>query len=281
MVKAMIKRLLPRELRDLVFAVNHYRHAHGVYPRLLRPRTLNEKILRRKVFDRRPLFTTLADKYAVRQFVADRVGSAVLPRLYCVTTDPETIAFDSLPRKFVVKPTHASGWVRVVHDEDTIDRQELIQTCKRWLGSSYYEFLHERGYKDVPRRIMIEEFIDDGSGESPTDYKFFTFRGKVHLIQIDTSRFSGHRRSLYDLEWRDTGTRVTYDRIAAPLPRPANLDLMLQTAAALGRDLDFVRVDLYDVGRQIYFGEMTATPGCGASRFEPELMDYKLGTLWL
>jgi hypothetical protein len=281
MVNEIIKGLLPREVRDLVFAVNHYRRAHGVYPRLLRPRTLNEKILRRKVFDRRPLFATFADKYAVRSFVADRLGPGILPRLYCVTTDPVTIAFDSLPRKFVVKPTHASGWVRVVQDRDALDRQELIQTCKRWLGSSYYEFLRERGYKDVPRRIMIEEFIDDGSGETPTDYKFFTFHGEVHLIQIDRSRFSGHRRSMYDPQWRDTGTRVTYDRIGEPLPRPANLDLMLQTAATLGRDLDFVRVDLYDVGRQIYFGEMTPTPGCGASRFEPELMDYRLGTLWI
>lgn len=281
MVSEIIKGLLPRQIRDLVFAVNHYRRAHGVYPRLLRPRTLNEKILRRKVFDRSPLFTTFADKYAVRSYVADRVGPGILPRLHCVTTDPATIAFDSLPRKFVVKPTHASGWVRVVHDKDAIDRQELLQTCRRWLRLSYYEFLRERGYKDVPRRIMIEEFIDDGSGGTPTDYKFFTFRGEVHLIQIDTSRFSGHRRSMYDAQWQDTGTRVTYDRIETPLPRPANLDLMLQTAATLGRDLDFVRVDLYDVGRQIYFGEMTATPGCGALRFEPELMDYRLGTLWV
>jgi hypothetical protein len=281
MVKAIIKGWVPREVRDLVFAVNHYRRAHGVYPRLLRPRTLNEKILRRKVFDRRSLFTTFADKYAVRPFVADRLGSGILPRLYCVTTDPATIPFDSLPQKFVIKPTHGSGWLRVVQDKDAIDRQELIQTCTRWLESSYYEFLRERLYKDVPRRILIEEFIDDGSGETPTDYKFFTFQGTVHLIQIDTSRFSGHRRSLYDPQWRDTGARLKYDRIGIPLPRPENLDLMLQTAAMLGRDLDFVRVDLYDAGRQIYFGEMTPTPGCGALRFEPELMDYKLGTLWV
>ena len=281
MVTDIIKGLLPREVRDLVFAVRHYRHAHGVYPRLLRPRTLNEKILRRKMFDHRPLFTTFADKYAVRNFVAERLGPEILPRLHYVTTDPATIPFDSLPQKFVVKPTHGSGWVRVVRDKDAIDRQELIRTCERWLGSSYYEFLRERGYKDVPRRIMIEEFIDDGSGDTPTDYKFFTFHGKVHLIQIDTSRFSGHRRSMYDPQWRDTGTRVNYDRIEVPLPRPANLELLLQTAAVLGRDLDFVRVDLYDVGSRIYFGEMTPTPGCGALRFEPELMDYRLGTYWV
>jgi hypothetical protein len=61
---------------------------------------------------------------------------------------------------------------------------------------------------------------------------------------------------------------------------PPNLELMLQTAEALGADLDFVRVDLYDVGNRIYFGEMTSTPGGGFVRFDPQAMDEHLGQLW-
>jgi hypothetical protein len=169
-IKSILKTCLPDEVRDLVFAVRQHKRVHGEYPRILRPRTFNEKILRRKVFDRRAIFTTFADKYAVREYVAARVGPQILPKIYYVTTDPASIPFNNLPQRFVVKPTHGSGWVRVVLDKDALDRQELIRTCNQWLGRSYYEFLREHEYKNIPRRIMVEEFIDDGSGCVPKDY---------------------------------------------------------------------------------------------------------------
>jgi hypothetical protein len=112
------------------------------------------------------------------------------------------------------------------------------------------------------------------------DYKFFTFHGKVHLIQIDGSRFTHHRCALYDRHWRDTGAGVQLERFDGPVREPPNLELMLQTAETLGADLDFVRVDLYDVGNRIYFGEMTTTPGGGFARFDPQAMDEHLGQLW-
>lgn len=127
---------------------------------------------------------------------------------------------------------------------------------------------------------MVEEFLDDGSGNSPTDYKFFVFDGRVRLIQIDTARFTGHRRALYHADWRDTRVRLAFDRFDEPLPKPRNLEQMLRTAEILGRQVDFVRVDLYDVGDRIYFGEVTPTPGGGMSRFEPETMNLWLGRLW-
>lgn len=281
MIISILKTCLPDEVRDLVFAVRQHKRAHGEYPRILRPRTFNEKILRRKVFDRRPILTTFADKYAVRDYVAQRVGPQILPAVYWLTTDPATIPFNTLPQRFVVKPTHGSGWVRVVLNKEAIDRQELIRTCGKWLAASYYEHLREHEYKHIPRRIIIEEFVDDGSGCAPKDYKFFTFNGKVHFIQVDGERFSGHRRSLFDRDWRDTGVRYNYEPIATPVPRPRNLELMLRTAERLSNNLDFVRVDLYDVGRRIYFGEMTSTPGCGVERFEPRSMDERLGKLWV
>jgi len=245
-----------------------------------RPRTFNEWVVRRKVFDRRPLFRTFADKYAVRQFVASRVSTDILPKLYCLESDPEKINFDILPQRFVVKPTHGSGWVRLVHDKDAVDRAELLRVCRRWLNADYYTVLRESQYKGIPRRIMIEEFIDDGAGSSPRDYKFFVFGGRVHVIQIDGDRFSGHRRLLYTRDWRDTGVRFHYERIETPVPKPPHFDLMVQIAEQLSDGMDFIRVDLYATERQVYFGEMTATPGCGVERFEPVAMDEMLGNLW-
>jgi hypothetical protein len=280
MLRAIARKYVPRVVRDLIFGIKMHRAAHGEYPRLVRPRTFNERILRRKVFDRRPVLAQLADKYAVRHYVAQRLGPEILPKIYCVTSDPTAIPFADLPQRFVVKPTHGSGWVRIVLDKAALDVQELIGTCNYWLATNYYNLLRERHYRQITPRIMVEEFIDDGSGSAPVDYKFYAFHGKVHLIQIDGSRFTGHRCSLYDRHWRDTGVRVQLERFDGPVHEPVNLGLMLQTAEKLSADLDFVRVDLYDVGSRIYFGEMTATPGGGFARFEPQAMDEHLGMLW-
>jgi hypothetical protein len=280
MLKAIARKYAPRVVRDLIFGIRAHHAAHGTYPRWVRPLTFNERILHRKVFDRRPILTQLTDKYAVRHYVAERLGPEILPELYCVTSNPATIPFAELPQRFVVKPTHGSGWVRIVSDKATLDVQELVNTCNRWLASSYYERTRERQYRDITPRIVVEEFIDDGSGSAPVDYKFFTFHGKAHLIQIDGSRFTRHRCSLYDPDWRDTGARVELEPFDRPVPEPRNLGLMLQTAERLAADLDFVRVDLYDTGSRIYFGEMTTAPGGGLAHFEPAEMDEHLGRLW-
>jgi hypothetical protein len=279
-VKHVVKACLPRLFRDLIFAIDAHRRALGEFPRILRPRTFNERILRRKVFDRRPLLSTFADKFGVRQFVADKVGSDILPQLHHVTTDPVSIDFEGLPQRFVVKASHGSGWVRVVWDKSAVDRQELVQTCNRWLATNYYNVLRERAYRTVPPRILIEEFIDDGSGGSPNDYKFYVFGGKVALIEVHGDRFADHRRSFYDTSWQDTGLKLKNERFSNVLPRPANLDAMMRIAQKLAEDIEFVRVDLYDTGRRVYFGEMTATPVCGLACFEPRAMDRQLGDLW-
>jgi hypothetical protein len=280
MLKAIARKYVPRVVRDLIVGIQGHHATHGEYPRLVRPRTFNERILRRKVFDRRPILTQLTDKYAVRHYVAQRLGPEILPAVYSVNSDPAAIPFADLPRPFVVKPTHGSGWVRIIRDKAALDVQELVNTCNLWLGTSYYNRTRERHYRQITPRIMVEEFIDDGSGSAPMDYKFFTFHGKVHLIQIDGFRFTHHRCALYDRDWRDTGARVQLDRFEDPIREPPNLALMLQTAEKLGAGLDFVRVDLYDVGSRIYFGEMTATPGGGFARFDPPAMDEHLGRLW-
>jgi len=280
MLKEIARRYAPRIVRDLICAIRSHRQTHGQFPQLLRPRTFNERILRRKVFDRRPILTQLTDKFAVRQYVMQRLGPDILPKLHCVTSDPASIPFADLPQRFVVKPTHGSGWVRLVLDKAALDIEELVHKCNQWLGTSYYNRTREQQYRRIPPRIIVEEFVDDGSGCAPMDYKFFTFHGRVHLIQIDGSRFTNHRCALYDRHWRDTGARVQLERFDGPVREPPNLALMLQTAETLGAGLDFIRVDLYDVGSRIYFGEMTSTPGGGFVRFDPQAMDEHLGRLW-
>jgi TupA-like ATPgrasp len=279
-LRTRVLNLLPDDLQDLYVAMRVHKTHHGRYPNLMRPRTFNEWIARRKALDRRPILTCFADKYAVREFVSKRVGSHILTELYCVTRDVAEIPFDSLPNRFVVKPTHGSGWVTVVRDKSQLDRDALLKQCRTWLASDYYKLRREWPYKNVVPQIIIEEFIDNGATEPASDVRFYVFGGKVELIQVDVGRFVGHERAFLDQNWNELPIKMRYPPVAAGVPKPPHLAEMLQIAEALGKDVDFVRVDLYDTGRRIVFGEITTTPVCGCGQFEPQSIDVQLGRLW-
>jgi hypothetical protein len=277
-----IKKKIWQVLRDWdwVIGVQMHRGKHGVFPNVLNPKTFNEKCLHRKVFDRSPLLAQVADKYAVRDYVETRLGAAILPKLYCVTSDPCTIPFDELPGRFVVKPTHGSGWVEVVADKSALNRARLIETCSTWLSQNYYEITREWVYKDIEPRILVEEFIDDGSGAAPSDFKFFVFHGRVEFIQIDAGRFTEHRRRLYSPAWQKLDITYEYPDIVGDVKRPTHLAEMIRAAEILGNDLDFIRADFYDTGDKLYFGELTTTPECCLGCFHPQEFDRYLGGLW-
>ena len=153
------------------------------------------------IFDRRPIFTELADKAAVRTRVLQRLGPDILPKLYHLTTWPADIPFDTLPDRFVVKPTHGSGWVWIVMDKAGLDRDALVRTCNDWLGRNYYDLTRERHYQLITPRILIEEFVGDSRTAPPDDYKLLVFNGVVKVIQLDRGRFGDHRRRLFTPAW--------------------------------------------------------------------------------
>ena len=179
-----------------------------------------------------------------------------------------------------MKPTHGSGWVRIVRDRSTVDRGQLVDTCRGWLATNYYDHTGDWIYKDIPPRILVEELIDDGSGRTPADYKLFTFDGRVRAIQVDVDRFVGHRRDLYSPDWRRFDVVYGYPNIIGGAARPPHLAAMIAAAEALGQGLDFIRADFYDTGRRIFFGELTVTPGNGLDWFEPRAFDTQLGAFW-
>ena len=277
-VLAILRRHRIREPYWLL-PVKYYWQSQGRLPNIVRPRTFNEKILYRIFFDRRRIWTEIADKAACRSFVESRIGGAFLPKLYWLTTDPANIPFEQFPEKFVVKATHGSGWVELVKDKTKVDREALIEKCRGWLTLNF-SIYGERHYRNIPPRIIVEEFIDNGGGQPPKDYKLFVFGGKVEMIQVDASRFSGHRRRLYRPDWERLPVQYEYEDIEGEVPAPPHLADMVAAGATLGRGLDFVRVDFYDIPDRLYFGELTATPDAGACRFRPQEFDHILGARW-
>ena len=271
---------LPDPWNILPSVFYRFKQTLGYYPNVLFPKTFNEKLQKRKLFDRRPILTLMSDKYAVRNYVREKLHVDISPRLYLVTDNPADISFKDLPEKFVIKPTHASNWVRIVQDKSLISEKELREECQKWLRRSYYDVSKEWVYKNIPRRLLVEELLEDGTGEVPRDYKFFVFAGKVQLIQVDVDRFRGHRRNLYDRHWNRLDVSFVYDTYGGALTQPKRLAEMIEYAEVLGDGLEFVRVDFYDLGSRVVFGEMTTTPENGFGKFVPESFDLYLGGLW-
>jgi TupA-like ATPgrasp len=270
--------LLPEPAAIALSAMLRHKRRYGVYPNFLRPKTFNEKVLHRIVFDRRPILTTLQDKYAVRDYVKERVGDHVLPRLFWVTKNPADIPFDKLPNRFVVKATHGCGFVYLVPDKACVDRKDVIAKCVSWLNSNYYNVAREWAYKRLERRIIVEEFISDGTGLTPMDYKCYVFGGRVQMIQVETRQFGDLRQDRYGRSWDRLDLTGRYKPIGG-VPRPDHLDGLIGYAEMLGDGLDFLRVDLYDAGK-VFFGEMTLYPAAGLKTFVPEKWNRYFGDLW-
>ncbi len=257
-----------------------YRH-HGYLPHLRHPRTFNEKICHRKLFRPVPGSAILADKYAVRAFVAERGYPEILNELLLVTQDPQEIDFATLPQAFVVKATHGAGWLRLVRNKDETSREELVAQCNRWLNTLYGNLYREFHYNQIKPAIVVERFLVDSRHGIPADYRFFVFHGKCHFIAVDYGADGAFTRTMYSPAWKPQPFSLKLpDGIVEP--RPARLDKMLEIAEALAKGFDFMRVDLYSVDDStIYFGEMTLTPSAGHGRVYPSVKwDFMLGSLW-
>ncbi|HLJ61283.1 MAG TPA: ATP-grasp fold amidoligase family protein [bacterium] len=275
-----VKAVLPEQVASMLILMRRHKLIFGVYPNLLHPVTYNEKLVHRILFDRRPIWARLQDKYAVREYVKERIGEQALTRLYWVTKDPADIPFDALPDKFVVKPTHASGWIVLVQDKTRLNQRELVGTCQRWLRENFFHCSRERPYKSIVPRIMIEEYINDGTGLVPRDYKLHVFDGRVEIISVMAGRFQDIRCTVHRRPWTKLDIKWGMEQLDADPAPPRHLEAMIEYAEALAKGLDYVRVDLYDTADKVYFGELTPTPGAGTFAFEPREFDNEMGKLW-
>ncbi len=252
------------------------------YPLNLRsPRTFNEKLQWLKLYNRKPEYTQMVDKYAVKEYVAKLIGEEYIIPTLGVWNRVEDIDFDTLPNQFVLKTTHGGGGNGVVicKDKATFNREEARKRLQQSLGSDIYRNLREWPYKNVPRRIIAEQFLVDESGVELKDYKFFCFHGKVKCFKVDFDRQIDHKANYYSPNWElmPFGEEVCPPDFSKKLCKPVNFEHMLTLASRLAGSIPFVRVDFYNVHGKIYFGEVTFFPAGGVGRFIPESWDDTMG----
>lgn len=257
-----------------------FKKGFGYVLNLEHPRTFNEKIQWLKLHDRTPLHTRCADKYAVRQYVAEKVGAEYLVPLLYHTENPADITPENLPEPpFIVKTSHASFGGIIVRDKVDLDCKTLRKTLARQMKVNYYFRSKEWQYRNIKPRIMVEQLIESKDGVVPTDYKIYCFHGEPRFIQMITGRYVDTRECFYDIDWSPLNFRLTYPFIKVPPNKPERLSTMLDVAATLSSDFCYARIDLYHEYGKVYFGEITHHPDSGFSMFDPPVWDRKLGNM--
>ena len=280
-IDGMYTSLLP----DKIYLKKLYKAKTGKELNLKNPTLFTEKLNWLKLYNRKPEYTVMADKYLARDFIAERIGKEYLVPLLAVYDSAEEIDFDALPNQFVLKCNHDSEVV-ICKDKKNNDFQskkyrfsntdEVRAYLKKRIGLNYFKASREWPYKNIPRKIVCEKFMENTNGEELHDYKLFVFNGKVKLIEVNSERFSGVcKEDHYDTDWNhfDVTGRPMYARGNA---KPAFLNQMIEISEKIAKDIPFIRVDFNYWNNNLYVGEFTFFYSGGMKLFK-EPWESKMG----
>lgn len=270
-------------LSDKCFIKFQYRALMGERLDLVMPLTYNQKLNWLKLYNRNPLYTILVDKYEVKKWVSQRLGGEdiIIPTI-SVYNSIEEINVKALPNQFVLKATHSGDSMGVVvcKDKSLFNEREALTQLKKSLKMNYYKLGREWPYKNVPRRIIAEKYMEDEYGEL-RDYKFFCFNGEVKALFVATNRSTGHVCfDYFDSNFNHLNLKQSHPNYNGIIDKPKNYERMVEIATKLSKGIPHVRVDLYNVNGEIFFGEMTFFHYGGLIPFHPSEWDYTFGS-WI
>jgi hypothetical protein len=269
---------IARRLPDDIYLQLKYRYIFGKKLDLKKTETFSEKLQWLKLNNKQPIYTTLVDKYEVKKYVSQKIGKEYVNPTLGVYDSFDEIDFDSLPQKFVLKVTHDSGGLIICKDKSKLNIAASREKIEKSLKTDFFVLGREWPYKNVKPRIIVENYMEDESGEELKDYKIFCFNGQPKIIQLDYDRFSGHHRNMYNTKWEILPFAFSYSQDKSrEFSKPKNLDEMLCLASELSKDMPFVRCDFYSISGKTVFGEMTFFPESGFGKFDPPKYDRKFG----
>lgn len=266
-------KLLPDRLYLTLLFINSF----GYKPDFDNPVTFNEKLQWLKLNDRKDIYTTMVDKYEVKKYVADIIGEEYIIPTLGVYNNFDDIDFSKLPNQFVIKCTHDSGGLVICKNKKELDLKKSKEKIEKSLKNNYYYSGREWPYKNVKPRLLIEKYM----GKDLNDYKIFCFNGEPKFTLVCSNRNGNFKNTdFYDNNWNLLSfTRENHLNNPNGIEKPKKLDEMLNIARNLSKNIPFVRVDLYDIDDDIYFGELTFYPSGGFEGFNPEEWDKKIGDM--
>lgn len=244
------------------------------------PKTFNEKIQWLKLYWQKKIIVDCADKYEVRKYLLNKQLDFLLNELYQVCDNPNDIEWEKLPSSYVIKTTNACATNIIVKDNSLINKEEVISKINRWLKVDYGKEHLEPHYSKIKPKIIVEKYIESKTGILQ-DYKFFCFNGRPEIILVIDERNmeTGYKkRGYYSLDWKYMDiTNLPKEHQLTDAKRPDKLISMIDIAKKLSKDFPFVRVDLYEEGGKIIFGELTFTPHGGMAKYYKENYEVELG----
>lgn len=267
-------RLLPSS----IYLKAKFRLLMGSPLHLGRPVTYNEKLQWLKLHDHNPLYHSLVDKAEVKDWVAGLIGEEYIVPTLGVWDRPEDIDWNALPEKFVLKCTHDSGSAVICRDKASFDRAAACRKLSAAMKVNFYWQDREWVYKGLKPKIIAEAYL----GDNVPDYKFFCFGGHPHIMFIATERGSREtetRFDFFDMEGCHVDLRNGHPNADIPPRLPQNFGLMQGLAAKLSEGIPTVRIDFYECGGKVYFGEYTFYHWGGMVPFEPDSFDRQLGEM--
>lgn len=274
-------------LPDLLYLKFQYKEQMGYPLSLKHPITFSEKMQWLKLYDRRPIYTTMVDKFAVKKYVADIIGEEYIIPTLGVWDRPEDIEWDILPNQFVLKCTHDSGRLVICKDKLILDKDATINKLNKSLKTDYYLLGREWPYKNVPHRIIAEKYIEPTPDlKELVDYKWYCFNGEPTYCQVIQDRSTKETIDFFDTGWNhqefvglipSEGPAIGMAEVEPQCPK--NLKLQIDIARRLSKNMAFSRIDLYEVDEKVYFGEITLYPANGIGVFVPNKYNYVLGKM--
>ena len=266
-------------LPDETYLKLAFRAAMGHPLDLKDPKTFSEKLQWLKLYDRDSLYTTLVDKYAVRGYVADKIGKEhLIPLVGGPWASAEEIDFDALPEQFVLKCNHNSGGVIICRDKSSFDIEGAKARLNKFLSRNYYYRSREWPYKNVKPCIIAEKFMQDEKFDNLSVYKILCFGGEPKIFQtIKNDKTPEESIDYFDINWNRLDLRQNFPNSAEPLEEPSNREEMLKLARELSRGFPQIRTDFYSINGRVYFSELTFYSDTGFAAFDPPEWDKILG----
>ena len=271
---------LYRFFSDEWYAKRSYKVYNGGKLDLSNPKTYTEKLQWLMLYDRKPIYTRMVDKYDAKRLVADLIGEQYIIPTLGVWDDVEEIDFDKLPDRFVLKCTHDSGSYVICKDKSTLDISKAKKRLKPRLKRNYYHYCRQWPYKNVPPRIICEAYMEDDQDKELRDYKFFTFGGVPKVVYIAQGRNRGGdaRADFFDMDFQHLDLMIDHEMSDIPPHKPQNFELMKELAAKLSKGTPQLRVDFYEVNGRVYFGELTFFHCGGHKNPRPDKWNELLGS---
>jgi len=278
--KSPVLKLIPDKL---YIQLIYYYHFHR-FVNFKNPITFSEKLQWMKIYDRKPIYSDMVDKYKAKLFVSKIIGEEYVVPTFGAWNSFEEIDFNSLPNRFVLKTNHDSGGMVICRNKKNFDYNNAKKILNAHLKRNGFWYGREWPYKNVKPLIIAEQLLENGGqfekGTCLNVYKFFTFNGEPLIIQtIQNDKQPNETIDYFDCNWNLLRLKQSFPNSDNPLPKPRSLPTMISLVRELAKGFKHIRVDLYDVNGKVYFSEFTFYSDSGFTRFDPPEWDEKLGDL--